>query len=160
MKIGVVSDTHSRPLPKQLLDEFKGVDMIIHAGDFCAFEDAQKFLSIKNLKAVFGNMDDYKIRQLFPETQIIDVEGVKIGVFHGEGSPKTVLNSVKDKFKGKGVDILIFGHSHVPLNEKQNGILYFNPGSPNDLITAPYCSYGIIEIDNKNIKANIIKIKD
>ena len=39
MKIGIVSDTHSMAIPQQLLDDFKGVDLIIHTGDFCSSDD-------------------------------------------------------------------------------------------------------------------------
>ena len=59
-----------------------------------------------------------------------------------------------------GIDVVMFGHSHEPLNEKNGGVLYFNPGSPNDKVFAPYCSYGILDISEKGIIGKIIKVKD
>jgi len=160
MKIGVVSDTHSLALPRQLTEDLKKVDLIIHAGDFCSLKDVEAFRKIKELKAVFGNMDDGEVRKKFPESQIIVCEGVRIGLTHGHGAPKQVMDAAKDTFKDEEVDIVIFGHSHQPLNKKEGDVLFFNPGSPNDNVNAPYFSYGVIEIDKGKIKADIIKIKN
>jgi putative phosphoesterase len=63
MKIGVVSDTHSRKIPLQLLDELKAVDFIIHAGDFCSVNDLQIFKRLKEVKAVYGNMDEPEVKK-------------------------------------------------------------------------------------------------
>lgn len=159
MRIGVVSDTHSLDIPKQLLNDFKKVDLIIHAGDFCEIEDVRLFQSLSDLKAVYGNRCDGEVRKLFPRRSIIKCEDVSIGVFHGEGPKHQVVEGVKEEFKSDDVDIVIFGHTHRPLNEQDGKVLYFNPGSPNDEIFAPYCSYGLINIDGKNIQADIIKVK-
>ncbi len=160
MKIGIVADTHSREVPKQLLKDFKSVDLIIHAGDFCSLKDLEIFTKIKDVEAVYGNMDDPQIRKLFPEKQVITLEGFKIGLFHGEGPAKRTLEFTKEKFKNDSIDIVIFGHSHIPFNETIDDVLYFNPGSPNDMITAPYCAYGILELKNDKITAKEIKVKE
>jgi putative phosphoesterase len=160
MKIGVVADTHSKPLPKQMLADFKSVDLIIHAGDFCDIADYQALAKIKEVEGVYGNMDNSEIRKIFPRRQILKFGSFSVGLFHGEGPPKTILEKVKEEFQKDKVDIVIFGHSHQPLNEKDGEVLYFNPGSPNDTIFAPYCSYGIIDINEKNFSAKHIKVKD
>ncbi|MBP9853479.1 MAG: metallophosphoesterase family protein [Candidatus Omnitrophica bacterium] len=159
MKIGVVSDTHSLEIPKQLLDDFKKVDLIIHAGDFCTLEDLKIFEAIAEVKAVQGNMDDSQVRKKLPPKQIFKCEGFSIGLVHGAGSPKDVLKNVVKEFGPDQVDIVIFGHSHQPYNETVEKVLYFNPGSPNDIVSAPYCSYGIIEIKDRKIFPKIIKVK-
>ena len=159
MKIGVVADTHSQKLPKQMLDDFKKVDFIIHAGDFCTSEDLSKLAKLKEVKAVYGNMDDMSIRKKFPRRQIFSCGEFFIGVFHGEGPPKNLFEVVKAEFKNEKVNVIVFGHSHQPLNEISQGVLYFNPGSPNDLVFAPYRSYGILEITDDKIKGKIIKVK-
>ena len=160
MKIGVVADTHSQEIPKQLLDDFKNVDFIIHAGDFCSFDDFKSFSQIKNVEAVYGNMDELKIRQLFPERQILQVEGLSIGLCHGYGPPDKIFETVQDEFKKDKVDAVVFGHSHYSLNKRVDGVLYFNPGSPNDTIRAPYQSYGILEIKNGQIYGTIVKVHE
>jgi len=160
MKIGVVSDTHSHLIPKQLLDDFKAVDLIIHAGDFCSTDDLNIFKRIKEVRAVFGNMDGLEIRQVLPEKVIFQIDGVKIGLCHGHGSPDKVQKVVRSEFKNDKIHVAIFGHSHYPYNETINGVLYFNPGSPNDVVRAPYCSYGMLDIKHGQVVAKIIKVKD
>ena len=159
MKIGVVSDTHSRELPKSMMEDLAKTDLIIHAGDFCSFKDYQAFSKLKEIKAVYGNMDEPQLRRVLPRRQIFQCESVKIGLFHGEGPPQKLLEVMQKEFQGEKVDVIIFGHSHQALNQKINGALYFNPGSPNDTIFAPYCSYGILEINKNKIDAKIIKLK-
>jgi putative phosphoesterase len=159
MKIGVIADTHSLDIPKEVLEAFQGVDLIIHAGDFCSLEDAQALSKIKELKAVHGNMDDGPVCKKFPARQIIECDGVKIGLTHGQGAPAQVPDFVRKEFGKDKVNVVIFGHSHQPMNETIDGVLYFNPGSPNDAIHAPYNSYGILEIKGGVVKAKIVKIK-
>ena len=160
MKIGVVSDTHSHIVPQQMLDDFKDVDLIIHAGDFCSVADLKIFTKIGKVRAVFGNMDGLELRQMLPEREIFEVEGLRIGLYHGHGSVEKILDIIKNEFKKDKVNIVIFGHSHHPLNETIDNVLYFNPGSPTDIVRAPYNSYGILEIKNGKVSGKIIKVKN
>jgi len=129
-KIGVISDTHlSRPTDdfKSTLDKyFADVEMVIHAGDMTGLL-VHEFLSNWDLRAVAGNMDDYDLSAILPETRIEDIEGRKIGIIHGRGSPFWLEQFVLGKFED--VDIIIFGHSHIPLSTKKGNIHLFNPGS-------------------------------
>jgi uncharacterized protein len=157
MRLGVTSDTHSFELPRQMLDEFKKVDLIVHAGDFCTLEDVNKFKKLGTLRAVHGNADDSSVSAALPKQLVFDCEDLKIGLYHGHGSRHDIVKTVMAAFKTKP-DIVIFGHSHLPKNERINDTLYFNPGSPNDTLTAPYCSYGIIEIKGTKVDARIVKV--
>jgi len=159
MKIGVISDTHSLAIPKQVMDELKKVDLIIHAGDFCCHSDYEPLRKLKEVKAVQGNMDGPDIRKLFPVKQTFVCDGVKIGLYHGEGAAPAVLERVKKEFVKDDVQVVVFGHSHQPLNEMVGKTLYFNPGSPNDMVRAPYCSFGILEISQGKVVGRIIKVK-
>ena len=159
MKIAVMSDTHSRELPRQLLDEISHVDLIVHVGDFCLLRDYLDLKKLKDVKAVCGNMDDVDLCRELPAQTTFTCGKKTIGLFHGEGQGNAVLPKVQAKFKGKKVDAVVFGHSHYPFNEEINGILYFNPGSPTDKAFAPYCSYGILEIDDSGIKGRIVKVE-
>ena len=159
MKIGVVADTHSREVPESLWEDFKSVDLIIHAGDFCSLKDYEKFKKEKVLKAVFGNMDDDHLRKLLPESMIFECDSIRFGLYHGEGPAKRVLEFAQEKFGKEKVDVVIFGHSHIAVNQTIAGVLYLNPGSPNDIISATQCTYGIIEIKNRKISAKITNLK-
>ncbi|MBU3958985.1 MAG: metallophosphoesterase [Candidatus Omnitrophica bacterium] len=162
MKIGVISDTHipdrAECIPPQILEVFKGVDMIVHVGDLLELEVLDTLRAVcKNVKAVYGNMDSYEIRKILPEKEIIKVGKYRMGIMHGYGPPNDLVDLMTKEFKDEGVNLIIFGHSHAPFNEKKGDILYFNPGSATDKIFAPYNSYGIIEVNDK-IEAKIIRI--
>ena len=159
MKIGVVSDTHSLLIPPEVINALNKMDMIIHSGDFCARQDVETFRQLKDFKGVYGNMDGADVRKLLPRREVFEVEGVAIGIFHGEGPKAAILETVRNAFKDRKLDVVVFGHSHQAFNETIDGTLYFNPGSPNDMCYAPYRSYGILEIDSGKVTGKIVKLK-
>ena len=77
---------------------------------------------------------------------------------HGYGDPRNLIDMLKKEFSAQKPDIVIFGHSHTPMNKYIDGTLFFNPGSPTDTIFAPYKSYWIIEIQDDNINAKIYRL--
>jgi uncharacterized protein len=160
MIIGVIADTHSQVVPQNVLDELKNADLIVHAGDFCTIDDYNHFKKLKEFKAVWGNMDEMTLRKKLPETLVFEAEGVKIGIYHGDGPPKNIAERVNAKFSTEKVDMIIYGHSHLAESKKIGDVLLFNPGSPTDKVRAPFRSYGWIEIKDKKISTKIIKLKD
>ena len=160
MRILVLSDTHiprvAHDLPKKIYDEISNVDMIIHAGDFVEKEIYDKLASLKPIKAVYGNMDCAQLHNTLNSKEVIEIGKFKIGVTHGHGAPRDLLENVKGEFSG--VDAVIFGHSHASLNMVRAGVLFFNPGSPTDTIFAASNSYGILNVSEKNIEGEIIKL--
>ncbi len=163
MRIGVISDTHipdrAKEIPKKVLEDFKSVDLILHAGDLVNLEVLDILRNVtKEVRAVWGNMDPPEVRKNLPEKQIIPVENLCIGLTHGYGAASKLIGVVGDLFKGEKIDIIVFGHAHYPINEKKNSMLYFNPGSPTDKIFSPFNSYGILEIVGNHIKTNIIRL--
>lgn len=159
MKIGVISDTHipvnTGKIPHKILEDFKGVELILHAGDLVEMSVFDTLRKIAPLFAVFGNMDSYQVKKTLPQKETIKVKKFKIGIVHGWGNSEELKNNVKGEFEN--VDVIVYGHSHSPVNEFAEGVLFFNPGSPTDKIYAPYNCYGILEI-NKNIEGRIIKL--
>jgi len=159
MIIGVISDTHSLKIPHQILERFRTVDLIIHAGDICDIGTLKLLCKIAPTKAVQGNMDDSTVRKMLPLVEIIDCGPVKIGVTHGhKGDNREALKNAISSFKDDKIDMVIFGHSHQAFNERVGAILYFNPGSPNDVVKAKGFTYGLITVEAGKIKAEIVKI--
>ncbi|MCX5703026.1 MAG: metallophosphoesterase, partial [Candidatus Omnitrophica bacterium] len=145
MRIGVISDTHipdrAKEIPQKILAEFKNVDMIVHAGDFAQLSVLNKLKSVcENIKAVRGNMDPDEIKRELPEKEVFKVGPFKVALMHGYGAPNNLIELLTSVFKDEKPDVIIFGHSHSALNEKRNGILFFNPGSATDKIFSPYNS--------------------
>jgi putative phosphoesterase len=162
MRIGVIADTHIRDkekeIPRKILDEFKNVDMIIHAGDLVNLSiiDILK-KSCPDVRAVWGNMDPEGVRKELPDKLIFEAGNHKIAVTHGFGAPGSLIRILSEAFQDEKPDVIIFGHSHEAFNEKIKGVLYFNPGSATDKVFAKFNSYGIIEINGK-IEGKIIKL--
>jgi hypothetical protein len=158
MKIGVLSDTHLKELnsdfKKIIESHFKGVDKILHAGDFVDWSIAEYLSSQKELIAVCGNMDSPDIRKAFPQKRVIDAGGFQIGLIHGGGSPFGIESRVRDEFDE--VDAIIYGHSHTPANHQVSKVLFFNPGSPTRSFIHR-ATLGILHIGEK-IEGEIIKI--
>lgn len=162
MIIGVISDTHipdrAKEIPAKIIEEFKKVDMIIHAGDLADLSVLEKLKTVcPNVKAVWGNMDPDEVRKILPEKEIIQLGKHRIALMHGFGAPANLTRLLAEIFKDSGADIIIFGHSHAAFNQKIGNALFFNPGSATDKIFAAFNSYGIIEVNDK-IEARIIKL--
>lgn len=162
MKIVVISDTHmhehSEYLPLKLLEEIKGADMLVHAGDFVNSALLTELKSLcSNMHAVWGNMDPQDVRARLPEKDIFKVGKYKIGLVHGCGAPNQMRGLLIQIFKDDKLDIIIFGHAHVSCNETIGDVLFFNPGSPTDKVFASVNSYGIIEINDK-LQARIVNL--
>jgi uncharacterized protein len=152
MKITVLSDTHlpkgKRKLPDILLKDIEESELIIHAGDFQSEETYKELADLRELAGVFGNTDDPEIKGILPQSRICLVQGVKIGIVHGDGKGKTTEKRARAAFDRDEVDMIIFGHSHIPYLRYHEGVLLFNPGSPTDKRKMPMFSHGVMEIGN------------
>jgi uncharacterized protein len=162
MKIGVISDTHipanAKEVPPQILQAFAHVDAVIHTGDLAELSVLKALKgACKEVHAVWGNMDPQEVRNQLPEKEVMVVGKHRIGIMHGQGAPANLPGLLLDVFKQEHVDVIVFGHSHSPLNEVRNGILLFNPGSATDKVYAPFNSYGILEVGER-IEGKIVKI--
>jgi putative phosphoesterase len=151
MKIGVISDTHTTSfsqLPDQIVSTLTGVDLIIHTGDFVARDVLDGLRQLGEVKAVQGNMDSEELKQLLPEKELLVIEGKRVGIIHGWGSPHGIDDRVGGMFDD--VDIIVYGHSHHSQNEVKNGILFFNPGQAKN-------SFGILTI-GREVTGEIINL--
>jgi putative phosphoesterase len=158
MKIGVISDTHLKDVNSDLIDiyrdYFSSVDMIIHAGDLVSVKIAD-FLSQKPIHVVQGNMDSSDIKERFPQKKIIEINGFRLGLMHGWGSPFGIEKRLRSEFSD--VDVIIYGHSHQPANHIDKGILFFNPGTAMGFKISGSNSIGILDIEEA-VKGTIIKL--
>jgi len=156
MKIGVISDTHLNTfddrLEKIVEDHFHDVDLVLHAGDIVDLELLDVFKG-GEVYAVSGNMDHASVREIFPEKRIVEVEGRRIGLIHGWGSPHGLEEKILREFED--VECIVYGHTHRAVNEIKDGVLLFNPGSPTDRRFAKHNSVGILDI-GKEIVGTII----
>jgi len=145
MEIGVLSDTHVLEigqLPEGLVRCLAEVDLIVHLGDYTGKEVLDGLRRLGDFRGVRGNMDPVSIRQELPETDVLEVEGKRIGLIHGWGPPFGMEEKVRSRFSD--VDAILYGHTHMPANQVQDGVLLFNPGSATGRFPAVRMTYGIL----------------
>ncbi|WP_186579268.1 metallophosphoesterase family protein [Aquibacillus kalidii] len=156
-KIVVIADTHmprmAKTIPKKLLSDLEAANLVIHVGDVQTVEVLKAFEKFAPLVGVYGNVDDSDIQSRFPNSLLLELDNLTIGITHGHGKSRTTEKRAIEKFQFEDVDIIIFGHSHIPILKQYEDILLFNPGSPTDKRREKQFSYGIIEISEYvNIK--------
>ncbi len=161
MKIGVISDTHLTSVDDRFAEltrrYFSDVDVIIHAGDIVD-EIVFNFLSAWRVLAVLGNMDRGVLVETLPHKRIEQLEGRRIGITHGWGSPGGLVGRVREEFRADSVDCIVFGHSHAPSISTDEGILLFNPGSPTDKRFAEKNTLGFLTITEDGMSGEIQEI--
>jgi putative phosphoesterase len=155
--LGIVSDTHlprfGRALPSALIAGLREarVDRILHCGDMTDLLAIDLFTAIAPVDAVAGNNDGDEIRERFGRKKIITVEGVRIGMIHGDRGAHAAPRNAVDAFAGEPVDVICFGHSHRPLREHRGKVLLLNPGSPTDKRMNPRYSYATLRLDGGSV---------
>lgn len=155
--IVVISDTHFGT------ENLKKIENIILESDYCVFlgDGLSAVVSYKNklgdrLVMVKGNCD-FSSHQ---EEVVLDIEGHKIFATHGHNyRVKTSLNNLHYRAKELGADIALFGHTHIPYQEYEDGILFLNPGSlSSPRLGAPSYAYLILAPQKKPL-ARIVELK-
>jgi putative phosphoesterase len=159
MKVGVLSDTHvpaaARALPPVLFDIFKGVDLILHAGDIVELSVLEDLRAIAPVEAVAGNMDDLTVQVVLPSKKVLTLGRFTVGLIHGKYKIDVQREMIRKEFDA--VDLIVYGHSHTPFWGKVGDVYFLNPGSPTDKRHAPYNSVALLDI-GEELSAEIIRI--
>lgn len=121
-RIGVISDTHGLLRPAAL-HALRDSRLILHAGDIGDPEILERLAQIAPVLAVRGNNDSGDWAARLPETLIADcVPGLRALIVHD-------LKTLACDARAAGCAVVVSGHSHRPLIERRDGVLYLNPGS-------------------------------
>ena len=149
--IGVISDTHGLLRPEAVA-ALRGSQAIIHAGDVGRQEILAALEQIAPVTAVRGNIDTAPWARRLPVTNVLEADGSTIYVLHNVD--ELDLDPV-----AAGFDAVIFGHSHRPLIEWRNGVLFFNPGSAGPRRFNLPISMGWLLLDQGKLTAELIELK-
>lgn len=125
--LGVVSDTHGW-LDPALLEIFKGVERILHAGDVGDEAVLTQLEAVAPLTVVRGNIDGGPLRHL-PLTAVVEAGGKRVALLHIAGNPKRPGKAARELLAAERPDALIVGHSHIPVVGRVMGALWINPGA-------------------------------
>jgi uncharacterized protein len=151
MVIAVLADTHlprgARRLPDACVERIAGADLLLHAGDFSTLEVLRALEAIgPPVVGVHGNVDSADLRRLLPAERVVEAEGARIAMVHDAGPRRGRLERMRRRF-GDRADVLVFGHSHLPLHEEApDGFQILNPGSPTERRRAPAHTMGVITV--------------
>jgi len=148
--IGVISDTHGLLRP-EALQALKGSEIIIHAGDIGTTQVIDELSSIAPVYAVRGNVDTASCFSKFPDTEYVRHADINLYVLHN-------IDDLDLDPLSADIAVVIYGHSHQPLMEKQHNILYFNPGSAGPKRFRLPVAVGRLKIGPGGIEGEIISL--
>jgi len=162
VKVVVLSDTHAprrwRSCPPQVAGHLRDADLILHAGDVCAAWVLDELAGYAPVRAVLGNNDGPDVAAWgAPPDLELDLGGLRVAMIHDSGPAARRTARMRRQYPA--ADLVVFGHSHIPLDQTADGIRIFNPGSPTDRRRQPKGTIGILSIKNGLlVEASIVPV--
>ena len=160
MRLAIISDTHmprgARRLPDACVERLRAADLILHAGDFVAREVLRELEALGPVAAVHGNVDEAALREAHPAERVVDAAGARIALVHDAGPARGRLERMRRRFPD--AHAVVFGHSHIPLLEEDEGLVLFNPGSPTDRRRQPRHTMGSAVVKDGRIRFELLAL--
>jgi uncharacterized protein len=159
VRVVVLADTHAprrwRSCPPAVARELRGADLILHAGDVCTAQVLTELAQYAPVVAVLGNNDGPDVaRWGATPTAELTLDGLAVAMLHDSGPAAGRLARMRRRFPR--ADLVVFGHSHIPLDESGYGLRIFNPGSPTDRRRQPHGTLGLLRIDSGMLAQAVI----
>jgi putative phosphoesterase len=162
VRVAVLADTHAprrwKSCPPAVAAHFRAVDLILHAGDVCTAAVLDELAAYAPVHAVRGNNDGRDVAAWgAPDTLEIDLDGLQVAMIHDSGQATGRPARLRRRFPR--AQLVVFGHSHIPLDHAENGQRIFNPGSPTDRRRQPHGTVGLLDIaEGRLVSAQIIPV--
>jgi putative phosphoesterase len=162
MRVVVVSDTHAprrwRSCPPRVAEHLRAADLILHAGDVCVPSVLDELADYAPVHVVCGNNDGPDVVAWgAPDTLELDIAGLRVAMIHDSGQATGRANRMRRRFPTAAV--VVFGHSHIPLDQTADGVRIFNPGSPTDRRRQPHATLGLLRIEDGHLlTADIVEV--
>jgi putative phosphoesterase len=164
MRVAILSDTHGprfwKACPARVAERLAHVDLILHAGDVCIPGVLDELSAFAPVLAVRGNNDGADVAAWgAPETREFDLAGVAVAMIHDSGPTAGRLARLRKSFPS--ADLVVFGHSHIPLDQEADGQRIFNPGSPTDRRRQPAGTMGLLQVRKGRILGlRVVEVTD
>jgi uncharacterized protein len=157
----ILSDTHipdfAEQLPAALLPQLRRADLILHAGDVTSPVVLDELASFAPVHVALGNGDGPAVVEWGARSEVrLELEGVPVAMVHDSGSKSGREQRLTRRFPG--AQLIVFGHSHIPVNAEQEGIRLFNPGSPTWKRHQPAPTYGLLLVTDARIRIRIVEL--
>ncbi len=162
MRVVVLSDTHGprhwKSCPPRVAEHLRGADLILHAGDVCTASVLEELSDYGPVRVVLGNNDAADVASWGARPTLeLDVDGLPIAMIHDGGQATGRLLRMRRAFPQARV--VVFGHSHIPLDQASQGLRIFNPGSPTDRRRQPHGTLGVLLVEaGRLIEARIADV--
>jgi hypothetical protein len=162
MRIVALSDTHAprrwRSCPPRVAEHLRTADLILHAGDVCTATVLNELSVFAPTRAVLGNNDGPDVAAWgAPETLELDLDGLSVAMIHDSGPSGGRFARLRRRFPGAA--LVVFGHSHIPLDQSADGLRIFNPGSPTDRRRQPHGTIGLFTVTGGRLRqARIVPV--
>jgi hypothetical protein len=156
MRVVVVSDTHAprrwKSCPPAVALRLRDADLILHAGDVCTASVLDELSEYAPVRAVLGNNDEPDVADWGAPPELeLDLGGLPVAMIHDSGARQGRLSRMRQRFPS--ARLVVFGHSHIPLNEADEHLRIFNPGSPTDRRRQPHGTIGVLRIEDGQLVA-------
>ena len=155
MRLLIIADTHlpkrARDLPAEVWAAVEEADVVLHAGDWVDVALLDELdARTPRLLGVVGNNDGPELRERLPEVARATLGGVRFAVVHETGPARGREERCAAAYPD--VDVLVFGHSHIPWDTTAaGGLRLLNPGSPTDRRRQPHCTYMTLSVQDGRI---------
>ena len=162
MRIVVLSDTHAprrwKSCPPAVAAQLRGADLILHAGDVCTAAVLDQLAQYAPVTAVVGNNDGPDVAAWgAAETAALAADGLRVAMIHDSGAAAGRLPRMRARFPQ--AELVVFGHSHIPLDAADEALRIFNPGSPTDRRRQPHGTLGVLRVaDGALLEARIVEV--
>jgi uncharacterized protein len=156
MRVVVLSDTHAprrwKSCPPEVAEHLRHADVILHAGDVCVASVLDELAQYAPVTAVRGNNDGPDVAEWgAPETVELDLAGLRVAMIHDSGQAAGRTARMRRRFPD--ADLVVFGHSHIPMDVTGDGVRVFNPGSPTDRRRQPHGTVGLLDVEDGGLRA-------
>jgi uncharacterized protein len=159
MRVVVLADTHAprrwRSCSPRVARELRGANLILHAGDVCTAAVLAELAEYAPVVAVVGNNDGPDVADWgAAPTAEFTLDGLRVAMLHDSGPASGRLARMRRAFPL--ADLVVFGHSHIPLDQSGYGLRIFNPGSPTDRRRQPQGTLGVLRITDGELAEAVI----
>ena len=161
LRVLVTSDTHipdfAKRLPATLLAEAARSDLVLHAGDVTSPAVLEELAIHAPVHVAAGNNDGPEISRWGARLEVrLELEGVRIAMLHDSGPAKAREGRMRRRFPD--ADLVVFGHSHIPIDAEADGQRLFNPGSPTWKRRQPQPTYGVLELRAGQVRSRVLQL--
>jgi uncharacterized protein len=130
----------------------------LHAGDVCVAGVLDELAGYAPVHVVLGNNDGPDVAGWgAPPALELELAGLPVAMIHDSGQAAGRLRRMHTTFPS--AELVVFGHSHIPLDLRDAGVRIFNPGSPTDRRRQPHGTIGVLDItDGRLVHAQIVAV--